>query len=208
MGASGTHEKYYEGYSKNLPSYREMPLSNPSRLKDLAPFLSSPALDVGCGKGYDVNYFKQRGHDIEGCDISESAIKEAKRTYPDCNFFIHNFELSATEGRYNCIYAFDVIEHVFDYNAFLGNISSSLNDNGILILATPNVLGLRNRLNFLLGRGEYFDQTAHIRYFTPKTIERNLRKHNFRVIRVFGYSTLPLPKSLCGSLTIVSEVQK
>lgn len=207
MGAVTTKE-YYEEYSKKVPPHKEMPLSNPLRVKDLTPYLKSPVLDVGCGKGYDTNYFKQRGYVVEGCDISENSIKEARQTYPDCNFFPHNFELSVTKKKYSSIYAFDVIEHVFDYNAFLENISMSLNEGGTLILSVPNVLGLRNRLNFLLGRGEFFDQMPHIRYFTPKTLEKNLQEHDFKIIKIFGYSSMPLPTGLCGCLTIISEVKK
>lgn len=208
MGDMNTYKEYYEEYSEDVPSHKELPLSNPKRVKDLTPFLKSPVLDVGCGKGYDVNYFKQQGFEIEGCDISEKSIEKARQTYPDCNFFPHNFEISKTEQKYNSIYAFDVIEHVFDYNAFLENISKSLNERGTLILSIPNVLGLRNRLNFLLGRGDFFDQMPHIRYFTPKTIERNLYERNFKMIKIFGYSTLPLPTGLCGCLTTISEVKK
>ena len=199
---------YYESYSEVLPSSKKIPLSHPKRVKEIIPFLKSPILDVGCGKGYDVNYFKQMGYEIAGCDISEEAIHEARKLYPDCNFFVHNFELDTTNSEFNCIYAFDVLEHVFDYPSFLKNIAHSLDTRGTFIITTPNILGLRNRISFIMGKGDYFDQMPHIRFFTPETIKKNLQRYNFQIIKVFGYSTLPLPPSLCGSLTIISEVRK
>ncbi|PVV04539.1 hypothetical protein BB560_000962 [Smittium megazygosporum] len=38
---------------------------------------SGPGLVPGCGRGYDVIYFAQRGHDMYGLDVSKTAMKLA-----------------------------------------------------------------------------------------------------------------------------------
>ncbi|MBI4344135.1 MAG: class I SAM-dependent methyltransferase [Euryarchaeota archaeon] len=198
-------EDFYRQYPRGAPDRKEVPLSSPRRVRDLLPYLRSPVLDVGCSKGYDVDYFSHHGFQVEGCDVSGEAVERALENYPGRTFFVHDFERGPAAKRYNSAYAFDVVEHVFDYPRFLENIRSSLNPGGTLILATPNVLGLKNRIRFLLGDGEYFKQIPHIRYFTPETLGRTLEEAGFKVLKVLGYSSVPLPVSLCGSLTAISE---
>lgn len=181
--------EYYESHSHDMPVKKSMPLDSNKRIKDILPYLRSPILD-------------------EGCDISSGAIESARKSYPQCRFFVHNFEQNTLEKKYNTIYAFDVIEHIFDYNAFLKNVVKASNEGGRLILTTPNVLSLKYRLKFLTGDGAFFNQIPHIRFFTPATIKEVLNQNGFKVIKVFGYSKLPLPTSLCGSLTIIAEVSK
>lgn len=200
--------KYYEKLAEKMPSKKAIPLASEKRVNDIVPYMKSPVLDVGCSKGYDVDYFSKRGFLVEGCDISRKVIEDARKIYPNYNFFIHNFEQNKLDKRYNTIYCFDVIEHIFDYDEFLKNIAFSLNKRRHLILTTPNVLGLRNRVNFLFGRGEYFNYPPHIRFFTPKTITHCLKKNDYKVVKIYGYSSLPLPTSLCGSLTIIAKLNK
>ncbi|MFH1545297.1 MAG: class I SAM-dependent methyltransferase [archaeon] len=207
-------KEYYESYSKERGNYiARVPLDNVKRVNDLLPFLASPMLDVGCGTGDSVNYFSKKGFIVEGCDISENAIKKARNLFAKHNFFVHDFSLKSLNKKYNTVYAFDVIEHVFDYNSFLHNIWESLNNKGKLILATPNVCGLKSRIKVLLGNGEQFINFSegklqpHIRFFTVKTLKEVLEKNEFKVIKVFGYTSIPfnLSNNLCGSITAIAE---
>ena len=127
-----SRREYYESHSHDMPIEKSMPLDSNKRIKDILPYLKSPILDVGCSKGYDVNYFKNSGFEVEGCDISGSAIESARKNYPQCRFFVHDFEQNSLERKYNTVYAFDVIEHIFNYNAFLKNIANALNRGGEL----------------------------------------------------------------------------
>jgi SAM-dependent methyltransferase len=62
-------------------------------------------LDVGCSTGYDVAYFNRHGIRTDGCDITPSAIKKAKSSFPEYSFFVHNFESSPVSREYKTIYA-------------------------------------------------------------------------------------------------------
>jgi len=39
-------------------------------------------LDIGCGYGRDLNFFRKNGYKVRGIEISEEAIKKAKEIYP------------------------------------------------------------------------------------------------------------------------------
>jgi SAM-dependent methyltransferase len=46
----------------------------------------SKILDVGCGLGHHVEYYRQKGVNVQGLDRSESMVKIAKRRYPKAKF--------------------------------------------------------------------------------------------------------------------------
>jgi 2-polyprenyl-3-methyl-5-hydroxy-6-metoxy-1,4-benzoquinol methylase len=205
------NERFYNEYVKRYKHEEQFksdfPLSNEKRVKDFWPFLDSPILDVGCSRGHDTNFFAKHGFLIEGCDISAKAVQIAKKNYPKLNFFVCDFENQKVNKKFNTLLCLDIIDHVFDCNKFLQNAWECLNDKGKIILTCPNVLGLKNRMKFLFGDSKYFfyGHFAHIRFFGVNSLKQLLEENGFQVLKVFGYSRLPLPVSLCGSLTFIAE---
>lgn len=184
-------------------------------LEDIRRNLKQPVLDVGCNRGNGTNYFAGRGIEIEGCDINESAIKEAQSRFPNIKFFVHDFEEKKLGKKYNTIYCANVIEHIFDYRSFLKNMKASLNPGGRLIITTPNVMGLASWMRFICRRTDHLMHTdreygTHIRFFTKKTLEEELERAGFSVEKIYGYSSflLWLPASLCGLIMAVAKVKK
>ena len=47
---------------------------------------SKSILEVGCGTGHRGQFFKSKGYDYVGLDISEGMLKIARRKYPDIRF--------------------------------------------------------------------------------------------------------------------------
>jgi 2-polyprenyl-3-methyl-5-hydroxy-6-metoxy-1,4-benzoquinol methylase len=198
-------EEYYSKYSEDVPEKKAIPLNNKNRLKDILPFFKSPVLDVGCAKGYDVDYFSKKGFKVAGCDLSKESIKIAQKNYPFSHFFTHDFTREKLNKKFMTIYSFDVIEHLFNYESFLKNLSFSLESEGFLILTTPNVLGMKNRVKFVFGKGKYFETIPHIRFFDAHSLKRVLERNNFKVEKVIGHSYWPLPTTLCGNLTVIAK---
>jgi len=201
-------KNYYEEYGKTMPKEKKCPLSSEKRIEKILPFFEEPILDIGCSKGYDARYFYNKGFKkILGCDISEEVIKVAESFLPN-HFFVHNFEEKKLNKKFKTIYAFDVIEHLFFTNEFLSNVYQSVLPEGKLIISCPNVLSIRNRINFLLGKGEYFipkHNCPHIRFFTTKTLEKKLKQAGFKKVIFFNGSKIPLmPNFLVGSITCVA----
>lgn len=79
----------------------------------LPPNKDAQMLDIGCGKGSFVFYLQQRGyHRALGIDLSEEQV-EYGRSLGISNILsadVHHF-LSDKKGAYDCITAFDVLEH-------------------------------------------------------------------------------------------------
>jgi ubiquinone/menaquinone biosynthesis C-methylase UbiE len=99
-------------------------------------------LDIGCNNGYGTVHLKNKGtSDIIGVDVDRECIEYAVKHYPDsgANFMCANSTiLPFTNNKFDIVVAFDVIEHISNYEEFLSETSRVLTDQGIFILSTPN----------------------------------------------------------------------
>jgi len=79
------------------------------------------------------------------------------------------------------------LEHVFDTENFLQECHRILDDNGILIITTPNLATLHDRIKFIFGLSPRdIDAThsylkTHVRHFTYQSISKVLKHFNFKI---------------------------
>ncbi len=105
-------------------------------------------LDVGCvgqdrsyeGNGWLHGELKKVAQVLIGTDINQLAMGDLKEKgyeiyLPD--------ELPEKNQKFDVIVMGDVIEHVNDPGAFLAFYAQFLNENGQMIICTPNVFGMR-----------------------------------------------------------------
>jgi len=93
----------------------------------------------------------------------------------------------------------EVIEHVVDTDHVLGEIARVLRPGGVLVITTPNLASLENRVRLLLGRYPMWMDiqivgTGHVRYYTPRMLRAHLQQHGFRVERHVGNWVPILPQ--------------
>jgi ubiquinone/menaquinone biosynthesis C-methylase UbiE len=75
--------------------------------------------DLGCGPGHISAYLKKSGIDVNGVDISEGMIREAKITYKDIDFFVGNmFDLDVANDQLAGVVAFYSIVNIPQENLF------------------------------------------------------------------------------------------
>jgi cyclopropane fatty-acyl-phospholipid synthase-like methyltransferase len=99
------------------------------------------AIELGCGAGNYVMYFAQNGFDVTGIDISESAIRMAKRSASDrdvnCRFIIADVrgDMSGVSGTFDFAYDWEVMHHVFpkDREAYTNNVYGLLDHDGLYL---------------------------------------------------------------------------
>jgi len=90
----------------------------------------------------------------------------------------------------NAIFCGELIEHLFDPRRFLDECHRVLMPGGLLLVTTPNIANLQDRLRFLGGRAprhidplhEYI--RLHIRPFTPELLERAFTSGGFTTLEV------------------------
>jgi len=161
-------------------------------------------LDVGCHSGAFLRA-AIGVHSVEahGCDVYPEVDKEERRY--EC------FELTDNSGwtyrmrdaarglqwgsRFDAISALEVIEHIVDTDSFLDDLREHLVEGGFVVITTPNINNLRNRLRVPLGKYpiglEYRNVIHHVRLYNAATLREHFASRGFDVLGIWGVRMLP-----------------
>jgi SAM-dependent methyltransferase len=99
---------------------------------------------------------------------------------------------------FDAVLAKQVCEHLADTRQFFQECQRVLRPGGMLLVGTPNLASLSNRVRLLFGLYPTFMDYemeggyGHVRYYTLKTLLGQLRGLGFEVVAVRG-GALPLP---------------
>lgn len=89
----------------------------------------------------------------------------------------------------------DVLEHLRSPASALALVRKSLRDDGRVFISVPNIANITVRLGLLLGVFEYRDRGildhTHLRFYTKRTIRREVENAGFRILEIGG-SSIPV----------------
>ena len=95
----------------------------------------------------------------------------------------------------NAIVLADVLEHLRSPARALGLVREALRDDGHVFISVPNIANITVRLGLLFGIFEYRDRGildhTHLRFYTLRTIRREVEKAGFRIEEIQG-SSVPI----------------
>ncbi len=147
-------------------------------------------LDVGCAEGLFLELAVKEGWDVSGTEISEFAAKYGKEKI---GLNIMHGELSDMkfpDNSFDAVTMWHVLEHTTDPVAILSEIRRILKDNGVFILAIPNLDNIISQIAYRLIKGRRIhlfdpdDRELHLYHFTPETIRLASEKAGFSVQKV------------------------
>jgi 2-polyprenyl-3-methyl-5-hydroxy-6-metoxy-1,4-benzoquinol methylase len=168
---------------KGLPA-NERVYSNKGNapLIDLLDMNYSRLLDVGCGAGDNAILIKSRNPSCEIYGITRSTPEAtiAEEYMKKC--WVTDIEIEFPEDiagqSFDVLVFSHVLEHLRDPAAVLARFSNLLRKGGQVLIAVPNVLSWRVRLQFLGGDFEYRSEgvldDTHLHFFTYRTADRYL----------------------------------
>jgi methionine biosynthesis protein MetW len=149
-------------------------------------------LDVGCGSGNSyAREIARRGEAWVGVDVSANAVAAAREAGLDARVIEDAAELPFEDESFDLVVCIEVLEHLFSPDRAAAEILRVLRPGGRLVCSTPNVGYWRLRANMVFGLwnplGDELSverpwRDPHIRFFTPKTMERMLRLTGFREV--------------------------
>lgn len=167
-----------------IAHHAEEPVADFPRIEKVVHALASNPpgrlLEVGYSVGGFADALIGLGWDCTGLDINKRCHPRIKTIQCDLN---EGFPVEACG--YDLVTAGEVIEHMIDESAFLAECRRVLKPNGRLVLTTPNLSYLVNRVLVLAGRTPMFVyEPYHYHFHTRRTIVRLLQAQGFDIERV------------------------
>lgn len=164
-------EEFAQGMYRTFTDAQEMKQRTASyRLRKVMRWAKPTGkwLDVGCANGVFVATAAALGADACGIELSNVAVQQAREQ--GLNVRQARIEDLPTAERYDCVTAFDVIEHVLDPRQFLQSIADRLNVGATCVLTLPDVSSLFAKA---MGKAWWFYiPEEHLHYFDPRTIKQ------------------------------------
>lgn len=102
---------------------------------------STSVLDLGCNNGWGSVLLRQRAARVVGLDVSQSALDDANRRFGNSGVEFMRYDGRAIpfeDDTFDRVVSFQVIEHVENMTAYLGEIARVLRPDGRALFTTPN----------------------------------------------------------------------
>lgn len=135
-------------------------------------------LELGCSTGLFLDSLQKMGADVTGVELSEGAVRVARSR--GLNIYNGTIQEIPIENRYDFIFAWMVLEHLFYPKEDLQRINSLLDDEGVLVFSVPNIASL----DFKIFRKYWYalQVPTHISHFNKKTIKQILEECGFEIV--------------------------
>jgi 2-polyprenyl-3-methyl-5-hydroxy-6-metoxy-1,4-benzoquinol methylase len=158
-------------------------------------------IDIGAGPGAIAEELVRKG-----CEVTVVDRYPAKTSSPHIRVLQQDLdaELKFDVKEYEYILLLDMIEHLHEPERFIETLRSQFDYTPkTIILTTPNIASMVQRLMLLLGQFNYGKagvlDVTHTRLFTFRTLRRLLRDAGFKIKTIKGVPA-PFPKVLGNGL--------
>lgn len=168
------HDHFANDPTDFSPIYYTIPNKRTSYIlkysKDKGSFL-----DIGCGVGYMVKTFKDKGFDAQGLDPDKEFVEIGRKQGLD--IIENDLEHFKTKKKYDIVCMVAVLNHIPDQLQFLIKTRNLLKDDGIFLLETPDANDAEGRIKVLFG-------SPHPLNYTERSIKVMLNNIGFDVLDI------------------------
>lgn len=154
-------------------------------LKRYAATMSS-FLEIGCGTGYVMAAIKKEfpNRFLCGSEMLTSALMYASSKNTSIDLIQMDAKNIPYRNEFDCIGAFDVLEHIKEDETVLKEAFSALTKNGKIILTVPQHTWLWSAMD---------DYACHERRYEPGEMEKKLETAGFKITRSTSFMFFLLP---------------
>jgi 2-polyprenyl-3-methyl-5-hydroxy-6-metoxy-1,4-benzoquinol methylase len=157
-------------------------------------------LDVGCAQGTLALLLAENGHRVTAVDIRPQFLDYALSRYSngEVRFIASNILSDAIPGRYDLIFANQIIEHLVHPVQFLVRLGSLLKPGGRVVVSTPNCAYVKNNLPSFQALGNPLewehkqftaDGDGHFFAFQAKELQQAFADAGFASLRTLFFET-------------------
>jgi len=160
-------------------------------------------LDIGCGSGSVLYFFKKNGWKVKGLELSSVFADHVKNKLDIevdvCDFMVYQDGLK----QYDLVSLRHVLEHIPNSIFVMNKISELLKENGYVYFEFPNINSLSHRIQRLRNKIKIFQKKypksfvpGHCNEFSKYSFNYLLKQTGFKLIRWETYSNKPLTNLL------------
>jgi 2-polyprenyl-3-methyl-5-hydroxy-6-metoxy-1,4-benzoquinol methylase len=158
-------------------------------------------LELGCSAGGFGAMLKatRKNAYVIGVEIHSQSAEAARMRLDEVIEKPVEIALEAIPGgSVDCVVCNDILEHLVDPWAVLGQIERVLKPNGAIVSSIPNARHFPVFKNYFLGGDWKYEKwgvldRTHLRFFTKKSIERLFTETGYRLSVIEGIFGDPLP---------------
>ncbi len=136
-------------------------------------------LEVGCGAGGIIDYFRDQGFEVKGIDLGDEYIKYGKENY---GLDLETATLAdiSNERKPDIIIYSHILEHILDINKEVELIKNFIKENTLVYIEVPGIKEIHK--NYEANILRYF-QNAHTFHFTLDSLVNLMNKHGFELVK-------------------------
>jgi SAM-dependent methyltransferase len=176
-------------------------------------------LDIGCGDGEVIARVADRYAHIVGADISPAVVQEAARRRGAIARWLvldASRTLPFADASFDAIVSLSTLQYLFDPSTFLRDAHRLLRPGGRLLVETPNVAYLPQRLRLLAGQPirtsfwKHGIDGGNLHYFTVDSLRQLVVDAGFRPLDITGSGILANVRTwrvslLCGNIFVLAS---
>ena len=168
-------------------------------------------LDVGCAQAPYGDCLSE-GNTVCGLDSCPRRLLLGEKNVVGSGYkellLADALQIPLYDDQFDLVICTELIEHVLEVRTLLKELNRVLKTGGRLLVTTPNLVSVWNRMSIIFGSGrgftpwgilkgegvynrffsiQYPDQTLHLRFFTFDSLKRLMAESGFKVLNTTGY---------------------
>ncbi len=163
----------------------------------ISPHCNGKVLEIGSGIGNISSLFLKDGYEIMLTDLRSGYCDKLKARFENQPSFLGAIEMDLTDAHFsekfedqsNCydtVFALNVLEHIHDDEAAIGNCCKMLKDDGHLIILAPSYQNLYNKFDKELGHYRRYNKSTLSPLFLKNGLKICHTKY-FNLMGIFGW---------------------
>ncbi|AEH02077.1 bifunctional 2-polyprenyl-6-hydroxyphenol methylase/3-demethylubiquinol 3-O-methyltransferase UbiG [Lacinutrix sp. 5H-3-7-4] len=150
----------------------------------IKPYCKGKTLEIGSGIGNISTFFLEDDFEMVLTDIRQNYFEKLNQNFNQYSNFLGSEIMNLTDedfdkkfekhlGKYDTVFALNVVEHIKDDVLAIKNCKKLLKDNGHLIILVPSYQTLYNKFDKELG---------HYRRYTKTSLSNIFKLNNFKIM--------------------------